>query len=291
MSSQNPASSPWDRWASLGQAERDAAYNNNAAVADSPALIEARNAASAIWRNAHPQGLDVAYGHGERTAFDLYPAADPSAPCLVFIHGGYWQKNSRENFAAYAEGLARSGWSVAMPSHTLAPEASLTQIAAEIREALDWLASSGPANGISGPLVLSGWSAGAQLAALHLDHPAVTAGLAISGVYELAPLRDTFLNQALRLTDDEIATLSPLRRPVCLKPMAIAYGCDELPALVHDSLRLHQLREQASAPGALIALPGADHFTVLDQFRTLDGVLVRAAKEVLALARKGKAAA
>lgn len=280
------AAAPQDCWHELTGAERDAAYNNNAAVANSPDLIKARNAASAEWRNAHPNLLDVPYGTEARLFFDLYPAANPKAPCLLFIHGGYWQKNSREHFAAYAEGFSTSGWSVAMPSHTLAPEASLTQIVDEIRAALDWLAASGPAHGLAGPIVLAGWSAGAQLAALLLDHPAVAAGLAISGVYELAPLRDTFLNDALQLTDGEISAFSPLRLPASAKPLAIAYGTGELPALVHDSVRLHAIRQAAGAPGALIPAAGADHFTILDNLRDPEGALVRAAREALALARE-----
>src|SRR5271163_3784163 len=127
-------------WSSLDRAHRNAAYDNNAAVANSAALIEARNAASAAFRKAHPGGLDIPYAPRARTAFDLYPASDPGAPCLVFIHGGYWLRNSRELFAAYAEGLALAGWSIAMPSHTLAPQASLTAIVQEIGAALDWLA-------------------------------------------------------------------------------------------------------------------------------------------------------
>ena len=78
-------------WGALSRAERDAAYNNSAAVADSTTLSDARNAASAAFRAAHPAALDLAYGPRERNRWDLFPAADPAAPCLVFIHGGYWQ--------------------------------------------------------------------------------------------------------------------------------------------------------------------------------------------------------
>src|SRR6185437_1609749 len=104
----------------------------------------------------------------------------------------------------------------------------------EINAALDWLAANRSAHGINGPVVLSGWSAGGHLTALCLDHPLVQAGLAISGIFELGPLRDTVLNDKLRLTDDEIATLSPLRLPGVNKPLAIAYGTAELPPLVSD---------------------------------------------------------
>ena len=124
-------------WASLDRAQRSAAYDNNAAVANSATLIEARNAASATYRKAHPGGLDIPYAPRARTAFDLYPAPDPRASCLVFVHGGYWLRNSRELFAAYAEGLALAGWSIAIPGYTLAPEASLNAIVAEIGAALD----------------------------------------------------------------------------------------------------------------------------------------------------------
>ncbi|MBU3537228.1 alpha/beta hydrolase fold domain-containing protein, partial [Alkalihalobacillus clausii] len=81
---------------------------------------------------------------GARNAIDLYPARDVAAPCLVFLHGGYWQRGARELFACFAEGPNAAGWSVAMVGYTLAPEASLTRIAAEITAALDWLAAQGP---------------------------------------------------------------------------------------------------------------------------------------------------
>lgn len=276
---------PQEAWGRLSQAERDAAYNNNAAVADSPAQIAARDAASAAFRAAHPEALDIPYGTAPRQKFDLYPAAAAGAPCLVFIHGGYWQRNSREQFAAYAEGPRAAGWSVAMPSHTLAPDASLSAIVAEIGAALDWLAREGAAHGIAGPLVLAGWSAGAHLTALHLSHPKVVAGLAISGVYELAPIRDTFLNTALQITDAEIAALSPLRLSPARKSLTIAYGTNELPALVHDSQSLHFLHAATGAPTTLIPISNADHFSILDELRAPDGLLVQAAQEVLDGAR------
>ena len=159
---------PRDNWAALDQAARDAAYNNNAAVADSAKWIELRNSASAVYRAAHPRFLNLAYAPSERTAFDLYPAAYPGAPCLVFIHGGYWQRNSRELFACFAEGPAAAGWSVAIPGYTLAPQTNLRGIVAEIGQALDWLVDKGERYGIAGPLVIAGWSAGGQLAAFHL---------------------------------------------------------------------------------------------------------------------------
>jgi acetyl esterase/lipase len=268
-------------WAGATQAERDAAYDNAGAVKDSPALIAARNEAAAAFRAAHPAHLDLAFGEGERAAWDLFPAADPNAPCLVFIHGGYWQRNRRQDFAHLAEGALAMGWSAAFNGYTLAPEASLTTIAWQVHAALDWLSAQGAAHGIAGPIVACGWSAGGHLAALALEHPAVTAGLAISGIYELAPIRDTNLNTALKLTEAEVADLSPMRRPVVQKPLAIAYGSTELPELVRQSRDFHALRAAAHAPGPLVPVPGADHFRVLEALRVPNGSLLRVAATLL----------
>ena len=130
-------------WAALSQAERDAAYDNNAAVKNSAALIAERNQLSETLRASRKAFLDIPYGDRERTKIDLYPAADKAAPCLVFLHGGYWQRNSRDVFAMLVEGVAAHGWSVAIPGYSLAPEVSLTDIVTEISQSLDWLAQNG----------------------------------------------------------------------------------------------------------------------------------------------------
>jgi len=270
-----------ERWATLSQHERDAAYDNSAAVADVAIHRETRTAASLAYRTAHAAKLDIPYGTKERQRWDLFPAADANAPCLVFIHGGYWQMNSRDTFASLAGGIAAHGWSVALPGYTLAPEATLAEIVGEIDAALDWLGENGAAHGIAGKLVVSGWSAGGHMTAMALSNRFVTAGLSISGVFELGPIRDTYLNEKLRLSQTEVQTLSPLRLPVVQKPLAIAYGTDELAALVEDSRDLHALRSAAHAPGPLLPVPGANHFTILEALRRPDGMLVRQAIDLL----------
>ena len=196
-------------WGTMTRAARDAAYNNSQAVSDSAQIVNRWVAASATFRSQRPKQLDVPYGPGERNKWDLFPADNPTAPCLVFTHGGYWQMRSREDFSCFAEGVLARGWSAALPGYTLAPAATLTQIVSEVRSALDWLAAQGNAHGITGPVIISGWSAGGHLTALLLDHPSVRGGLAISGIYELGPIRDTYLNERLKLTDEEVSILSP----------------------------------------------------------------------------------
>ena len=264
-----------ERWSRLNRVQRDAAYDNVAAVPGCVAYLDAQRAASAELRAQRPEHLDMPYGQHERARIDLFAAARSDAPCLVFIHGGYWQRGAREAVTVVARGPLERGWSVALPGYPLAPDVTLTEMIATLRAAIDWLVVHGPQHGIAGPLFVAGHSAGGHLAAVLLDHPAIAAALPISGIFELGPIRDTILDAPLRLSDDEVAA-SPLRRPVIAKPMTIAYGTGELAALVRDSRKLHQQRAAAHAPGALLPIAGANHFDVLEPLQHGNGALTRA---------------
>ena len=265
-------------WMTMSLEARNLAFNNVAHVGPEFARkkTEGWAAASNALRAQRPKHLDLAYAQADRTKWDLYPATDPKAPCYVHIHGGYWQRGSKEIFACMAEGVLARGWSAALPGYTLAPDASLTQITKELRTALDWFAAQAGAHGIAGPVILSGWSAGGHLTAFLLDHPRVAAGLAISGVFELAPLRDSpHVNDKVKLTEVEIETLSPMRLPGD-KPLSIAYGTGELPAMIASSRDFHAYRAQAHLPGDLIPVVKTNHFTILDELRLPTSGLTRA---------------
>jgi hypothetical protein len=87
--------------------------------------------------------------------------------------------------------------------------------------------------------------------------------------------RSCYLNQRLRLTESEIVSLSPMRLPLVDKLLALTYGTTELRPLISDSRELHALRSAAHLPGALIPVPAANHFTITNELRDLDGILTR----------------
>jgi acetyl esterase/lipase len=186
-------------WMTMSLEARNLAYFNVAHVGADFARqkTESWTTASKEFREQRPKQLDLAYGPGERTKWDLCPAADPKVPCFVHIHGGYWQRGSKEIFACLAEGALANGWSAALPGYTLTPEASLTQITNELRSAFNWLNAKGAEHGIEGPIIVTGWSAGGHLTAFLLDHPRVAAGLSISGVLDELRLRDSHLTRQI----------------------------------------------------------------------------------------------
>lgn len=274
-------------WESFNQHALDAAYNNMAAVPDSDARLADWAARSAVLRGRLPGECDLPYGPRERNCIDIFRSGQPKAPLMVFIHGGWWQRNSRQVFSCMAEGPLACGMDVALVGYTLAPEASLTVIAAEIVAALDWLAAREPV----GSCVLSGWSAGGHLTALAMDHPFVAAGLSISGVFDLEPIRHSYINEKLGLDAEEARRLSPALSPPVPKPLTLAYGANELPELQRQS-RDHASRLRlAAAPSAaamasLMKLPEHDHFSILEELAQADGALCA---EVVALGRRASA--
>src|SRR4051812_47113677 len=188
-------------WRSMSPEQRDAGLNNGAAVANSAALVAAWDVKSAEMRARYPQSIDLRYGPRERNRIDFLKAAE-GGPTLLFIHGGYWQARAKENFTTFAAGPMAHGINVALIGYTLAPDATLDQIVAEINSGLDFLVEKLPAlGGDPKRIVVSGWSAGGHLTSMALSHPHVKAGLAISGIFDLAPIRGSYLDVKLKLDE------------------------------------------------------------------------------------------
>jgi arylformamidase len=273
-------------WRGMTRAELDAAYNNSAAVANSADKVADWRARSAQLRSRQSQLLDLRYGEEPRNRIDIFTCGRAAAPLFVFIHGGYWQRNEKETFSCMAEGPLAAGFDVALPGYTLAPDASLTQIVAEVQSAIRWLRREGPRHGVAGQrLIVGGWSAGGHLTAMAMTLPEVDAGLSISGVFDVEPCRLNYLNEKLRLTPEEAFAMSPAHHlPKTSGPLAIAYGAAELPELQRQSRDYWQARDAAGLAGPLLALEDHEHFSIMEELARPQGRLV-AALSALAASR------
>ena len=242
----------------------DAAYNNGAAVKNSAQIVADWQARSERVRAQYPDGLDLHYGPAPRNRIDLFQAKK-DAPLLVFIHGGYWQMRSKELFAFLVPGPLAHGINVALVGYTLAPEKRLDGIVGEIMSAISYLDSR------ANHVIVSGWSAGGHLTAMAMQHRAANAGLAISGLYDLEPIRHCYVNEKLGLDELEARRNSPISAPAFSEPIVVAYGANELPELRRQSEEYARSVKQAR----LLALPKHDHFTILEELASPTGVLTR----------------
>lgn len=260
----------------MDRAALDAAYNNRAAVPRYAAIVEERRARSDVLRRSLSFKSDLRYGGRPRQRLDFFPAA-AGAPVFVFIHGGYWQSNDKEQSTFLVEGPIARGFSVALVEYTLAPEAELDAIVAEISSALDWLAENRETLGAGSSLYVGGHSAGGHLSAMMLGHRSVAGVLAISGLFDLEPIRLCYLDEKLRLTIESAHRNSPLLHiPERAPALTIAVGAAELPELVRQSAEYADALRAAGLPARYLPLAGHDHFTVLDELARPQGMLCEA---------------
>ncbi len=269
-------------WANLDREALGLAFNNAAAVPESADIVAGWEERSQAIRAAGGHALDLVYGPNPRNRIDLIRA--PGARnTLVFVHGGYWQLRAKELFAFAAAGPLAHGINLALVGYTLAPDATLEQMTEEIRTARDFLERELPRHGLdAGAIWLCGWSAGAHLAAMVLGEADVRGAILISGIYELEPIRHTWINDALGLDAARAARNSPARHvPPSTPPVAVVAGSAELPLMRAQSRDYAAALIRGQLPCHYEEIAGANHFTIMEEMARPDGRLCRLIAEMV----------
>ena len=261
----------------------DRALNTSATVSNIEEIRQSWIDRSRALRESQPFIADLGYGSTPAARLDFYPASSAPAPTLMFFHGGFWRRNSKEDFAFVAQGALARGLNVAVVGYTLAPQAKLGEIVGEAHAAAAWLHDNLDAMGQNSRLLYAaGWSAGGHLASMIIDHPAIKGALAASGIYELDPIKRSSFNEAIRLDDDDVSRYSPIRRlPRRAAPLIVAFGQDELPEFRRQSTAYFEAWHSQNLPGRLIELPACHHYATLEQFARPDSVLMEALHELI----------
>lgn len=224
--------------------------------------------------------LDLAYGASPDETLDLFlpPSQAKAPPLLVFLHGGFWRRLHKNDFAWLARPWLDAGVAVAIVNYGLAPATPLDEIVAQTRRSLAWLWHAAPAHGHDRRrMVVSGHSAGGQLAAMALatDWPGldaalpgdmIAAAITLSPLVELAPLRKVpFLQADLHLTDALVAGCSPIRHaPAHAAPILAAVGGRESDEFKRQLKLLVEAWPQCHS--RIVPMPDDDHLSICEAF-------------------------
>jgi arylformamidase len=255
----------------------DAQYNNRVRVPGHGDHIGRWAQASARVRERGQAHLDVPYGTHPRQRFDIFPARAALAPALVYIHGGYWHMLDKSSFSFPATTMAEAGVAFAAVGYPLAPEFGVGDIVESLRQALVWLWRNGAEYGVDrDSLSVAGHSAGGHLAAMMMvtdwskrgsdipEHP-IKGGTAISGIYDLEPIRLSYLNDVLGLDEETVKRNSPIHNMAAAAgPLNLAVGGRESDEFHRQQRDIHGRWSGQGLPGRSLDLPGHNHFSILD---------------------------
>lgn len=269
------------------------AYNVRALRPDFVDVVNDWAERSDAYRAAGGGILDLHYGPAERQRLDIFPARG-TGPTLIYLHGGYWQSGDKSLYSFLARSFVRRGVNLVTMGYSLCPTVTVPEIVEEIRTGLTRLYRHGSHYDLDpSRLNVAGHSAGGHLTAMTIatdwtargaDLPAtlVKSGIPISGLYNLAPLRRTTINQAARIGEDAVHGSSPLLlAPRSGTRVLAVVGGAETPAFHAQADDLQARWNATDAKVERYTEPDADHFDVVNRLADPDSKLFAKALETL----------
>ncbi len=280
------------------QAELDAQYNNRAMVPEHVDIHAAFDADGEAVLAEYNVRLDIPYGPSPEETLDIYLLENPTseaAPINVFLHGGYWFSRHKNDFRFLARGLVPAGGILVVVNYALVPSVDLDELVRQCRAATAWAYANAPSfGGDAEKIYVSGHSAGGHLTAMMMtDWPAfgnglpadvVKGGAALSGIYDIAPIAMTFMQETLGFTSDQVSRNSPQFFPPATKaPLIVGVGGDESDEFHRQGEEFSNAWSEKGSDCSLMVLPGINHFTILSEYADPESALARAIQKQMGL--------
>ncbi|MFQ5995003.1 MAG: alpha/beta hydrolase [Acidiferrobacterales bacterium] len=266
----------------------DAQYNNRAAVPEHVEIVERWRQDGVRATTEHTHHLDLAYGASPLEKLDVFPASGgESAPVHVFFHGGFWMSRDKSDFRFLARTFVPRGMAFVSVNYGLLPDIDMDQLVRQCRAALDWVYSHiREYGGNPDRVFVSGHSAGGHIVAMlmatdwvkfaGLPQDIVKGGCAISGVYDLEPVRLCYINDTIDLTPDQAARNSPMGlTPPSKAPFIVAFGGAESDEFQRQSIEFVGMWNQKGARCQVMKRPDLNHYTIIEEFADPNSSLTR----------------
>ena len=260
------------------QAQIDAQYNPSLGLSDSSSPLDHYLATAQAARKNLKCVLDVPFGPTVHETLDIFPADAPNAPVFLFIHGGYWRAFSSKEFSGIALGLKPLGITAVVMNYALCPQVSVDEITRQARAAVAWTVRNiAHYGGDPSRIGIGGHSAGAHLASMCLQtlwerdyglpQDPLKAAVLVSGLFDLEPLRYSYLQPMIQLDDGMIRrNSSAFRVRPCTTPTWLTWGGAETSEFARQSALFYAAWAAIGNTGFLKEQPGANHFTAIHGF-------------------------
>jgi arylformamidase len=228
--------------------------------------------------------LNLPYGPSAGERLDIFrPKQSSLAPVQIYIHGGYWISNDKNDCSYVALGFVRAGYLTVVINYALIPGVGMAEQVRQCRAALRWVAQNiEPYGGDADRIYVTGHSAGGHLAVMLLTDPELPRGrvkgiTSLSGLYDLEPVHLSFVNAKLGLSEMDVKRLSPiLLQPQVTTPrLLLTIGQDE------GEEYIRQMNEFAAAWRRFLphltatVIPATNHFSMRAALDDVDSDISR----------------
>ena len=254
------------------QAALDRAYDQTQWAPNQQEVIARRAAAADGVRARLGAPQSFAYGPTPIERLDVYTAAPPNAPVMVFLHGGAWRGGDARSQAFAAETFVKAGAHFVVPDFAVVMDEGLDGMVAQVRRAVAWVAANAAAfGGDATRIYVGGHSSGSHLAAnvlvtdwtkdFGLPADLVKGGLCTSGMYDLKPVRLSARSSYVKFDDRIEHELSPIRHLSRLRcQVVVAYGERDSPEFQRQSREWAEALRAIGRLHALVVGAGLNHF-------------------------------
>jgi len=226
--------------------------------------------------------LNVAYGTNPLQTVDIFPSKVPNSPILIFIHGGYWRALDKSSYSFVAEPFIKHNYSVFVINYRLIPEVNMASLVQDIIEAVNWIKTEAQVyNGNVDTITLSGHSAGGHLALMvYLLNSALRSHIkaicSISGLFNLKPIQESYLNETLQFDPDTVSTYSPIHQDLSLIhcPFLLSVGLGETELFIEQSLNLYR-KNQENKLISYLGIDDLNHYQIIHELGKEESVLTQ----------------
>ena len=215
---------------------------------------------------------DIRVGARQEEKIDVFPAAQPGAPILFFVHGGWWRALTRKDWSFAAIGFVKRGYTVIITDYATCPKVGVPDISNATRAAVVWAYENADAiNGNRERMFLCGHSAGGQQAAMMAvtrwadyglpEEGVLKAVVPMSAVFDMRPFKSSWLQPFLNLTGDTARSESALLNIPARStpPLLVTLGEEESLGFYDQANTFVAAWRAAGHQADLYPVPEADH--------------------------------